>query len=520
VSSFLLVALNIDAILGEITLYQRRKKLDEMTKGESLGDAYAATLSRMKVQSRSRSKLGMDVLMWVSHTERPLHVDELCHALGVEAGSADLNIWNIPEIETLLACLLGLVTVEKSSFTVRLVHYTLQEYLSHNSNLFFEPHSMFAELCLTYLNFRQVMDFSPALDSVPPTAPFVDYASCHWGSHARQENTENVKTLALKLLDGYDKHISSKILLLRGQNFWKRPFDLEDIPRGFTGLHGAAYIGYVEIIVALLETNKWDAQATDFHGNTAIAWAARRGHEGVVRALLQRSDVNPDKADQWSRTPLFWAVRNGHEGVVRMLLGWNDVNPNKVDKWSQTPLLWAAVNGHEGVVRLLLERNDVNPDRADKWSQTPLLRAAVNGREGVVRVLLERNDVNPDRSDKWSQTPLLWAAENGHEGVVKALLEQNDVNPDRADEANQTPLSRAAAHGHEGVVKILPEQKHVSPDPPNTECRQQLLQSDAELLPEQVDLISTHAPSPQSTKLPSSRPSELSEPPSKRARRL
>jgi len=70
VSSFLLVALNIDAILGEITPYQRRKKLDEMTKRKSLGDAYAATLSRMKAQPRSRSKLGMEVLLWVSHAER------------------------------------------------------------------------------------------------------------------------------------------------------------------------------------------------------------------------------------------------------------------------------------------------------------------------------------------------------------------------------------------------------------------------------------------------------------------
>jgi len=124
-SSFLLVSLNVDAILGEVTLHQRRKKLDEMTKGEGLGDAYAATISRIKAQQRSRSKFGMEVLMWVSHSERPLHVNELCHALGVEEGSTNLNIRNIPAIETLLACCLGLVTVENSSSTVRLVHSTL-----------------------------------------------------------------------------------------------------------------------------------------------------------------------------------------------------------------------------------------------------------------------------------------------------------------------------------------------------------------------------------------------------------
>ena len=194
----------MDAILGEITLHQRRKKLDEMTKGEGLGEAYAATLLRMKAQPESRSKIGMEVLMWVSHAERPLHVDELCHALGVEEGSVDFNIRNVPPIQTLLACSLGLVTIEKSSSssasTVRLVHYTLKEYLSRTPNLFFKPHPRIAKICLTYLNFRHVKAFSLTLSSAPPTAPFTEYASCYWGPHARRETTESVKTLALKLL--------------------------------------------------------------------------------------------------------------------------------------------------------------------------------------------------------------------------------------------------------------------------------------------------------------------------------
>ena len=350
----------MDAILGEITLHQRRRKLDEMTKGEGLGEAYAATLSRMKAQPGSRSKLGMEVLMWVSHAERPLHVNELRHALGVEEGSVDFNIQNVPPIQTLLACSLGLVTIEKSSSssasTVRLVHYTLQEYLSHTPGFFLKPHSRIAKVCLTYLNFRQVKAFSSTLSSAPPTAPFTEYASCYWGPHARRETTECVKTLALKLLAKYDKHISSKILLLRGVGLWNPPFDREGIPRGFTGLHAAAYLGCVEITAALLESNKWDVQATDFNGNTAIAWAARMGHEKVVRVLLGRCDVNPDKADKWGQTPLLWAAVNGYEGVVRMLLERSDVNPTIADEYGRTPLSSAAVNGHKGVVSILLSR--------------------------------------------------------------------------------------------------------------------------------------------------------------------
>ena len=254
--SFLLVSLSIDAILGEITVHQRRKKLEEMTKGDGLGDACTATLSRIKAQHKSRSRLGMQALMWVTHSERPLRVAELCHALGVEEGSTDLNTQNIPAIGTLLACCLGLITVEKSSSTVRLVHYTLQEYLSRNPNLFLKPHSAIAEVCLAYLNFDQVRSISPTLHSVPPTVPFVEYASCYWGTHAGQETTESLKRLALQLLDGFDKHISSKVLLLREMGIWGRHYYWGNSFRGFTGLHGAAYFGCLEIIVALLDMSK------------------------------------------------------------------------------------------------------------------------------------------------------------------------------------------------------------------------------------------------------------------------
>jgi len=91
VARFLLVSLHIDAILGEVTIRQRRKKVEEMTLGDGLNDAYTATLSRLKVQKGYKSVLGVKVLMWVLYSERPLRAQELCHALGVEIGSLDLD---------------------------------------------------------------------------------------------------------------------------------------------------------------------------------------------------------------------------------------------------------------------------------------------------------------------------------------------------------------------------------------------------------------------------------------------
>ena len=225
VARFLLVSLNIDAILEEVTIYKRRKKLEEMTKGKGLGDAYTATLTRIKSQNGSKSRLGMETLMWMSHSERPLNSVELCQALGVERGKPDQNARNIPAIETVLRCSLGLITIEASSSTVRLVHFTLQEHLSNASSLFYSPHSMMAEICLTFLNFQCVRDLSTAIDSPPVFAPFLGYASCYWGTHARKDSKElsqRAKSLALRLLDDYDKHISSKLLLIHERDLWHR----------------------------------------------------------------------------------------------------------------------------------------------------------------------------------------------------------------------------------------------------------------------------------------------------------
>ena len=126
--------------------------------------------------------------MWVSNSVRPIHTSELCHALGVKIGSLDLNVESIPTIPTLLACSLAFITGETSSSTVRLVHFSLQEYLSDNSVLFQSPHSMIAEVCLRYLNFQCVRELSPTLSSVQSTSSLVGYAP--WGKHMRREKAE------------------------------------------------------------------------------------------------------------------------------------------------------------------------------------------------------------------------------------------------------------------------------------------------------------------------------------------
>src|SRR5205807_5780046 len=145
----------------------------------------------------------MSTLMWISHSERPLSPDELCHALAVEIGSSNLNTDNVPSIGTVLASCQGLVTVDKKASTVRLIHFTLQEYLRAHPDLFITALSTIAETCLSYLNSQQVKALSTSPSPDPQGTPFLEYSSLYWGVHARRNLSDCAKSLALKLFGDY-----------------------------------------------------------------------------------------------------------------------------------------------------------------------------------------------------------------------------------------------------------------------------------------------------------------------------
>ena len=396
-----------------------------MTNGLELGDVYGATINRIQAQDGDKSRLGMTTLLWISHAERPPRADELCHALAVQLGSTDFDVGNIPSMSTLVNCCQGLITVDKEASTVRLIHFTLQEYLSAHPDIFIKPHSVIAEICLTYLNSKQVKDLSTAPSPDTRGVPFLEYCSVYWGVHAKKELSDCGKSLALELLKEPYSKISTKLLFSHAHLY---PGDYGTYCL-FSGLHCASFFGIVEVVVALIEVGSSDINREDFWGCTPFSWAAYNGHEGVVEILLGCGDVNPDKADKFGITPLSDAAGNRHEGVVKILLGREDVNPNKASNLGRTPLSRAAWNGHEGVVKILLGREEVNPDNADEDGETPLWDAAWNGHEAVVKILLEREEVNPHKPNKWGETPLSRATQNGHKRIVALLQSRKAVAP-------------------------------------------------------------------------------------------
>jgi len=279
----------MEAILREQKISARRDRLRTMM--SSSGGVYDRMLSRVKAQDETKEKVGMAALMWVSHSERPLRVDELCYALAVEIGAADLDPENVPSIRALLNCCQGLLVVDKEAFTVRLIHPTLHEYLSTRPHLFDRAHSIIAETCLTFLNFQRFKSLPTSGLPDPVREPFLGYSSIYWGIHAKRGLSGCAKSLALELFDNYDNHISIKLLLAHVLN----PDDFSDIKRfsSFTGLHCASFFGIVEVVAALMETNNCDVDRRDCVGNTPLMWATQNGHDGIVELLQKRGGVAP-----------------------------------------------------------------------------------------------------------------------------------------------------------------------------------------------------------------------------------
>jgi len=378
----------------------------------------------------------MSALIWICHSERPLKVDELCHALAVEIGATDFDPENVPSIATLLDCCQGLITVDSEASTVRLIYYTVQEYLCNHPGLFSKPHSILAETCLTYLNSQRVRNLRPRSPPPSQNMPFLQYSARHWGTHTNKHLSDHAKALALRLLNQYEDHVSAASLL--EQVLPPRYIGGIATSLLFSGLHCASFFGIVELVTVLMEVESYKINQQDCAGSTPLVWAARNGHEGVVKFLLERENVDPNRSDVYDRTPLGWAAIKGHEEVVKILLEQDEVDPNFPDGEGDGPLGCAAICGHEGVAKLLLERENVDPNRRNRNDRTPLVCAAIEGHEGVVEILLEQGNVDPNRPDEDGDGPLGCAAIRGHEGVVKLLLGRENVDPNRRNKSDLT----------------------------------------------------------------------------------
>ncbi|KAI4940642.1 hypothetical protein J4E91_011293 [Alternaria rosae] len=188
---FLLARLHIDSLSDNTTAKEVKSTLTTLSKGAAaLDDAYSEALERIEGQRTSHSKLAKSVLTWITFAKRPLTTAELCCALAVEPGEAELDPENKPDVDDIVSVCAGLVVVDQESAIIRLVHYTTQEYFERvSSKLNPDRQLEIAETCLTYLSFSVFESGSCATDADFEERlsqhELLDYAAKHGGEHAR-----------------------------------------------------------------------------------------------------------------------------------------------------------------------------------------------------------------------------------------------------------------------------------------------------------------------------------------------
>ncbi|KAI5798311.1 ankyrin repeat-containing domain protein [Pyronema domesticum] len=461
---------------------KRREALKEMPR--ALYDAFGVTIERIQNQKPEVAQQAMDILKWVFLAKEPLTVEELQHALAVEPQDKDLDWENFIHEELLLECCLGLVIIDESTRTIRLVHKSLQDYLKtqyDEGRLFQEAHYEITRICLTYMSFYGFdseiqtlktykspvlrLDLGHNYDRFFEKYVLIKYATIYWSYHAVTAKSQShaVDEMVLNLLqDKYEKCLVFQALL-------KFHFDLDSdmeckvhwygwcreelqshMLRRSTGQDLKSDILYVLVLSGLEEALRRFIKSSDVDVNishwserTLLSFAAQWGRTEVLKLLLDLgAEVDP--------MLLVHACESGHLEAAKVLLdrGANVNSQHGVHFYS--PLEFAAEKGHMEIVKLLLDQNNVNVDIKNSLSQTPLIAAVQNAHTDVLKLLLDRGaDANLKDSDMRTpyssysaqgKTPLHYAVQwNSNKDILELLLEYGAV-VDSKDKYGETPL--------------------------------------------------------------------------------
>ena len=427
---------------------------------EKLNDTFHDAIKRVAAQPKEHSILATQVLSWIFYAKRPLSPVELREALSIEPGDTRLDRSGCHEIELSLDVCCGLVSIDDEDNVIRLVHYSLQQYLEDNWKVK-NPRAKWgiATTCLTYL---MLDDFSPEATeeidgpmvktgdaSLPNRArwqnshKFFSYVASYWAEHVKGSLEKEMEPLILRFFH-------SKVHLLYGlQEYNKLKFrnlEYDTWPHEPSSLHLTAYWGLSYITRILVEQGT-DVHLEDAHKRTPLACAALNGHCEVARFLFREgSDVNA--RDSAAATPLHAAVINDHVDIARLLLKFK-ADANAKDKDGSSPMCLAASNGNLQMMDLLLQMG-ASADKIDKRGVSPLEIASRGGHAAAVQWLLVKGvNVNSENS-----SPLTEAVYANQPHVVRILLDAG-ANLDKVNEFGYTALGTALKKGNLNIAQRL-----------------------------------------------------------------
>lgn len=388
-----------------------------------LDELYRQTLERIQKQAGDDGALGMRILSWITHTKRPLSVDELRYGLAVEYNDdeddegdpEDFDEDNLLSPGSLVDVCAGLVVIDSTSQIVRLVHFTTQEYFDKaRLHLFKGAEVDVSRACLACLSYDFGEDFSTLQIATEAfqSHPFLNYASYHWFSHARRVLlAEDPSPKFLKVVERFKSSDSISISIslltrLAQPSHFSTSFGNREIRNRFP-LEIASYLGLEELVTVLLDHSTGSCPGMD----TSLVIASKGGHMNVVKLLLQYgAQVDSSFEAGGGETALGAACMWGHLSVVKILIG-HGAKINSPAWGIHPPLHAAAIVGDAITVDFLLMKGaDVNA--RDCYGRTACHEAALSHRSGDMDIVKYLVDAHCDLeiTDDAGETALHYAA--------------------------------------------------------------------------------------------------------------
>ena len=198
-----------------------RMALDTLPKGgDALPVVYNQAMQRIEAQKPGMSRLAQKAMSWITYAERLLTAVELQCALAVQHGTSDFDEENLYDVDDIVSACGGLVIVDEGqqTDTVRLVHYSTQEFLRQAGDRYFpNAQQNIATSCLTYLLYDTFQEDLQCDSTSDPNIklekkvyhvrdtrkqyPLLLYAIEHWETHASECSEQSIKDLTRILAD-------------------------------------------------------------------------------------------------------------------------------------------------------------------------------------------------------------------------------------------------------------------------------------------------------------------------------
>ncbi|KAI4117724.1 MAG: hypothetical protein LQ345_002100 [Seirophora villosa] len=406
----------------------------------TLNSLYDEAFKRIDGQNEDDRELAHRALRWVAYAYEPLRVRMLEEALAIDPQADDFDREASPPIALVLNACAGLLIMEKETATVRLVHYTAQDYFDKlTTSRIQDAHTVLAGDCIAYLNAESIQsspDGSYRWD-VNRKFPLFVYASTFLGLHAKAGREAGL----IAEIDAY---------LLKDPRVWLRSLIHNDmLLEECKGCAVAAFFGLCDALRRVLAQTD-DVNVLTHAGFSALHLAAQNDQTAAIKILLEHGADIECKSKR-EETPLLTAVLAGCRAACELLVDWG-ANVLATDLNQNMPFTSVEWGSPIPTLQQLLDRG-ADIDHVPKNGMTCLVRRVKRGDVQTVRWLLEKG-ASVNIRDCFGETALLKAVRRGHVDIVNLLL-QNGADASISDEDGFSPLHRACSQNRVSVALRL-----------------------------------------------------------------